>query len=257
VSLPRLLVVQHQESCPPALFGRWLTEAGIALDVRRGDLGAELPTLTPTGTARGRYDGLLVLGGEMDAHADTDHPWLPLVRRRIVEAAAAGIPTLGICLGHQLAGVALGGTVEPNPYGRTVGLRQVDWEPDVIFDPLVGAIAGEDRAVQWNRDVVVDLPPSGVVLATGLDGAVQAARFAATVWGVQFHPEADADVVRRWACDRAPTVVGAEPSGDAVVDEVRRALPELTRTWRPLADAFAALVRGRAATADYFDNRGH
>ena len=246
-----MLVVQHQESCPPALFGSWLTEAGVALDVCRADLGAEVPALTGV-AGRESYDGLLVLGGEMDADADTDHPWLPAVRHRLVEAAAAGVPALGLCLGHQLAGLALGGSVERNPHGLTVGLRQVDWEPTVIFDPLVGAIAGEDRAMQWNRDVVVDLPPAAVVLATGLDGAVQAARFTATVWGVQFHPEVDTGVVQRWADADPDALASVGLDAEALVESVLLAQPELVKTWRPLAESFARLVRGRAAAGDYF-----
>ena len=30
-----MLVVQHQDDCPPALVGTWLVEAGCDLDVRR------------------------------------------------------------------------------------------------------------------------------------------------------------------------------------------------------------------------------
>lgn len=255
MSLPRALVVQHQESCPPALLGQWLTEAGIGLDVCRPDLGMDVPPLQGTGTSSS-YDGLLVLGGEMDADADAEHPWLPVVRQRLVEAAASGVPALGVCLGHQLAGLALGARVEPNPYGGTIGLRQVDWEPDVIFDPLVGAIAGEDRAMQWNRDVVTELPPSAVVLATGLDGAVQAARFAGTVWGVQFHPEVDADVVARWARNSPEELADLGLDAERVCEEVQLALPELVKTWRPLAESFARLVRGRGAATDYLGHPG-
>lgn len=250
VSLPRLLVIQHQESCPPALLGRWLAESDLVLDVCRPDLGAPVPPLTGAeGTSA--YDGLLVLGGEMDADADEVHPWLPVVRQRIAEAAAAGVPTLGICLGHQLAALALGGVVDRNPHGCTVGLRQIDWEPAVILDPLLGAIAGEDRAMQWNQDVVVALPPAAVVLATGLDGAVQAARFAATVWGVQFHPEADAALVERWAVASPDTLDRLELDAGRVVEAVTLAQPELVKTWRPLAESFARLVRGRAAAGGY------
>jgi len=252
--LPRVLVVQHQDSCPPALFGQWLTEAGVALDVCRPDLGAAVPSLTRAG--RDAYDGLLVLGGDMTADADTAHAWLPVVRQRVAEAAAGGLPSLGICLGHQVAGLALGATVERNPHGTTIGLRQVDWEPAVIFDPLLSAIAGEDRALWWNDDVVVELPEGAEVLATGLDGAVQAARFAPTVWGVQFHPEADSGLVRRWAESDAVRLGRLGLDADELVESVLLAQPELVRTWRPLAESFATLVRGRAAATDQFGHPG-
>ena len=67
---PRVLVVQHQDDCPPALVGDWLTEAGAELDVRRPYAGDALPT-DLTG-----HDAFVVLGGSMGANDDDDHPWL-------------------------------------------------------------------------------------------------------------------------------------------------------------------------------------
>lgn len=244
MSAPTVLVIQHQESCPPGLFGDWLAAAGVVLDVRRADLGAELPSLEA-------YAGLLVLGGAMDADADEACPWLPAARARIVEAARTGVPTLGICLGHQLAALALGGIVERNPCGQTVGLRQVDWEPAVFFDPLVRGIAGEDRAVFWNQDVVVELPPGAELLASGLDGNVQAARLAPTVWGVQFHPEVDAAIATAWASEDRDSLPALGLTAEGVVEEIGAAEAELRTTWHPLAAAFAVLVRGRAGAAEH------
>lgn len=107
----RLLVIQHEESCPPGWAGDWLTEAGVVLDVRQAWRGDVIP---PRLTDHG---GLLVLGGEMNAYADAAHPWLPATRALIARTVADGMPFLGICLGHQLATVALGGAVEAHPAG--------------------------------------------------------------------------------------------------------------------------------------------
>jgi GMP synthase-like glutamine amidotransferase len=188
----------------------------------------------------------------MDADDDARCPWLPGVRALIREAAEAGVPTLGICLGHQLAALALGGEVGRNPYGRTRGLRQVDWDPEVIFDPLVSAIAGEDRAVHWNQDVVTTLPPGAVLLASTLDGAVQAARFARTVWGVQFHPEADLAVVTGWAEHDRRSGALPDDDVDARLRDIEAAMPDLAGTWVRLAAAFARHARGRAAARELF-----
>src|SRR5689334_19811156 len=107
-----ILVVQHQDDCPPALVGEWLLAEGRELDVRRPYAGDELPAdLTEHGA-------LVVLGGSMGAHDDDTHPWLGPSKELVREAATQGTPTLGICLGHQLAAVALGGVVRPNPRGQ-------------------------------------------------------------------------------------------------------------------------------------------
>jgi len=238
--MPLVLVSQHAESVPPALFGDWLREAGCTLDVRRCDRGDELPAIKG-------YDGLLVLGGGMDAEDDRGHPWLPLVRRRIAEAAGAGLPTLGICLGLQLAALALGGTVGRNPNGVRLGLLPVGWGCEVLLDPLVDRIAGEGRAVHWNQDVVLGLPAGAVVLARAPHGEVQMARLAPTVWGVQFHPEADAALVAAWATEEGTLLTGTDLTAEQVVAQTAAARAELERAWRPLADAFARMVQGRAA----------
>ncbi len=79
---PRVLVVEHEADCPPALFGGWLEDAGCTVTVSRPYVGDELPPLE-------EYDALLVLGGPMAA---TDpHPWLAPLRDLIRDAAAARI----------------------------------------------------------------------------------------------------------------------------------------------------------------------
>jgi len=238
--MPRVLVLQHAASVPPARFGEWLRAAGCTLDVRRCDQGDELPEIKG-------YDGLLVLGGGMAADDDTAHPWLPLVRRRIAQAAAAGVPTFGICLGLQLATLALGGTVGRNPNGVQLGLVPVGWGCEVLLDPLVDRIAGASRAVHWNQDVVRSLPAGAAVLASGPHGEVQMARLAPTVWGVQFHPEADETVVAAWATDEATLLSATDLTATQVIGQVTAARAELERAWRPLAVAFARMVQGRAA----------
>ena len=117
----RVLVVQHQDDCPPALVGDWLVEAGCVLDVRRPYAGDELPDDLAD------HDAFLVLGGSMGAADDADHHWLAATKALIREAAEGGTPTLGICLGHQLAAVALGGEVTRNPQGQQLGLLPMGW----------------------------------------------------------------------------------------------------------------------------------
>jgi GMP synthase (glutamine-hydrolysing) len=238
--MARVLVLQHDPTCPPARFGGWREEGGCRLDVRHAYRGDGQPSIR-------RYDGLLVLGGPMDADDDTGCPWLPRTRELIREAALLGVPTLGICLGHQLAALALGGEVGRNPDGARIGLHAVGWGCEVLLDPLVDRIAGEGRAVHWNQDVVTALPPESDVLAIGPGGEIQAARMARTVWGVQFHPEADDDIVATWAADDTGLLPAVGLTGDAVVSQTIAARDELTDAWRPLAGSFARMAGGHAA----------
>jgi len=231
---PRILVVQHEEQCPPAWFGLWLAEAGCALDVRRPDLGESLPDDLC------EHDGLLVLGGHMGANDDASYPWLGGVKTLVREAAAGGVPTLGICLGHQLIAVALGGEVIVNPLGQQLGVLEIGWS-----DPLLGERPA--RGIQWNNDIVDRLPAGAIALARTPRGELQAARFADAVWGVQPHPEADVAVVTPWAdADRAT-------QGDAIIDaaqaDVEAAVPEMHAEWAAVARRFAAVVHAAMSPA--------
>ncbi len=106
----RLLAIQHEEEAPAAWLGEWWAERGLVLDVLRADLGKPIPDTV-------EYDGLVVLGGYMGAADDDRHPWLAPTRSLLARAVEDGVPTLGVCLGHQMLAVALGGVVGRNPAG--------------------------------------------------------------------------------------------------------------------------------------------
>jgi GMP synthase (glutamine-hydrolysing) len=236
-----LLVVQHQDTCPPALFADWLADAGLDLDVRRPYRGEALPV------DLAEHAGLLVLGGTMGAHDDAEHPWLPLTKALLRHAVEVDAPALGICLGHQLAAVALGGTSRRNPDGRTVGVRPIGWcSADASSDPVCGPLTGAEQLVtHWNGDVVTDLPDGAVVLARTVDGAPQVFRLGPRAWGVQFHPEVDHAVVSVWAEEDRHKTTGGGPDVDEALQQVKEAEPALHRSGRRLADAFAGVVAGR------------
>lgn len=227
---PRVLVVQHEDDDPIHLMGSWME--GVQLAVCRAFDGDQVP---PSIEA---YDGLVVMGGAMGAHDDEKAPWLPATRELIRLAAAASVPTLGICLGHQLCAVALGGEIEVNPNGRQLGLLDVGWTAEAVDDELMDGLVGPRRAMHWNDDVVSRLPDGARQLATASTGEVQAARLAPTVWGIQWHPEVDDVLVAAWATDGSL----APAEKERVLDDLVRSRRDLDAAWRPLAQRFAALV---------------
>jgi GMP synthase (glutamine-hydrolysing) len=186
----------------------------------------------------------------MGAYDDETHPWLSDVKGLVRGAADDGTPVLGVCLGHQLAAVALGGAVAPNPHGQQIGVLEVGWTPAAGGDQLVGALAALPAcpAVQWNNDVVVSVPEGAVVLARTGRGEVQAIRFAPAVYGVQWHPEAGDEIIRPWADHDRDDAVERGVDLDAYVADVVAARAELQATWRLLAEGFAGLCR-RGAVA--------
>ena len=233
-----VLVVEHEAQCPPGWVGEWLAKAGCPVDVRRPYAGDPLPAQLDD------HGGMLVLGGSMGAYDDADHPWLPEVRALVRRAAEHEVPTLGICLGHQLAAVALGGAVHPNPGGQQIGVLDVGWTAAADVDPLFAGLTGARVATQWNNDIVSVLPPGAEVLASLPTGELQAARFAPTVWGVQWHPEAGEEIIRPWADNDRDSAAERGVDLDKYLAQVAAARDELRAAWRPLAVRFAALTTG-------------
>lgn len=233
---PRVIAIEHDRECPPAWFGAWLEDAGCTVQVCRPYVGDALPSLD-------RLDGLVVLGGPMGADDDEKHTWLGPVKELLRDARERDVPTLGICLGHQLIASALGGTVERNPRGQQVGLLGVGWTDAAADDELMGPLATPRRGVQWNDDVVTRLPEGATLLAATEPGEVQAVRYGPRMWGVQLHPEVDTAVLVPWAESDRGSHETRGIDTDGLLRDIDAARDELDDSWRPLATSFAGLLQ--------------
>ncbi|HHQ48859.1 MAG TPA: glutamine amidotransferase [Acidobacteria bacterium] len=134
----------------------------------------------------------------------TDHgPWSERTARWLRRAAGASCPILGICYGHQLLAHALGGTVGDNPAGREIGTITVRRLPASDRDPLLSGLPRQLIVQATHVQSVLDLPPGAVRLAESNLDPHHAFRWGEHVWGVQFHPEFQAEVMRAFLEERA------------------------------------------------------
>ena len=103
-------------------------------------------------------------------------------------AEAAGIPVLGVCLGHQAIGVLHGATVDrarAPVHGKTSRIRHHGAD---IFRGLSNPF----EATRYHSLTVLErtLPPELAVTARSEDGLIMGMRHRhLPVFGVQFHPE--------------------------------------------------------------------
>ncbi|WP_298750747.1 type 1 glutamine amidotransferase [uncultured Serinicoccus sp.] len=227
---PRALVLQHEEKAPAGLLAPWLEQVGLECDILPAHEGYAVPA------DLGDHAALVVLGGSMDAWDDEAYRWLLPTRALIAGTVSAGRPFLGVCLGHQLAALALGGTVGRQPGGQTMGLRAWRPTPAGLADPLTSALPPGTEVLHFNSDAVTGLPPGATLLAHDPEGTVQAARYGPLAWGVQFHPEVDDALVEGWA-------TGLRPDDETeTVRVLRERQAELHPAWAGLVHRFGLLA---------------
>lgn len=125
-------------------------------------------------------------------------PWSENAARWLAGAVARRLPTLGICFGHQLLAHALGGEVGYNPNGLELGTVAVTLTPAGLADPLLSILPPAPRMHVAHAQSVMRLPHGALHLASSLMDNNQAFCANGCAWGVQFHPEFDAAIVRAY-----------------------------------------------------------
>lgn len=186
----RVLVIQNYKHTGLGLVGRALAEAGAQIDLVQAHLGEALPS------DDAGYDALISLGGDQNALADEQFPYLPLLARLIRRFGDADKAVLGICLGSQL--VARGYGAE-NILGRQLefGWHEVTVTPEAASDPVLSSVPQHFPIFHWHTDTFT-LPEGAVRLASSGITRNQAFRIGRAVYGIQFHFEADTTLVEEW-----------------------------------------------------------
>lgn len=179
--------------------------------------------------------GVVVTGSPaMVTHRE---PWSEGAGVWLAELARADRPILGICYGHQLLADALGGEVGSNPLGREIGTVEIEFS-DHRGDPLLSTLPARVDVHTTHVESVLSLPRGATLLARSEGDPHHAYRIGERVWGVQFHPEFDADIMRRYIAARAELIESEGLDAGAIADAVRE-----TPMSASLIGRFAALVR--------------
>lgn len=158
----------------------------------------------------GRSIGMIITGSH--AMVTDDLPWSLAVEQRLPRAVDAGVPVLGICYGHQLLARALGGRVNYRAAGREIGTVPIELGDEAVSDPLFEGLPRTILGHTTHAQSVTALPTGAVRLAGSAADPHHAFRYGDMAWGVQFHPEFDARIMRSYISQQAedPRVAGVD-----------------------------------------------
>ena len=127
-------------------------------------------------------DGVFLSNGPGDPEAVT------YAMANIRYIADRNVPIFGICLGHQLIGLAFGATTFKLPYGHRGGNHPVK---ELATGRVLITSQNHGFAVRGSADAIPGAPELQVTHVNLNDGSIEGLRHKRLpVFAVQFHPEA-------------------------------------------------------------------
>ncbi len=234
-----VLFIQNYATDPPHLVADWLLEVGFSIRTIRAFDGEAVPSHLSEDVA-----ALIPLGGAMNAMQDAEYPWLVDEKKLIKQTVESGTPVLGICLGAQLLGAALGGTVS-RLTSNEIGIYEIN---QVVEDPIMN-VGSASPATQWHEDYVSVLPAGATLIANSELCPTQIFKVGELSYGLQCHPEADSSIVALWEAkpDNAFANFDGAPDGVTVASTVQVREGDLEKTWKPIIQNWGRAVLKRTS----------
>lgn len=124
---------------------QWADNRGHRITVTRFYKNEPLP-------AQDSFDWLVVMGGPMSIHDESDFQWLADEKAFIQQSINDGKTVIGVCLGAQLIADSLGAKVAPS------GIKEVGWLPIQLTEqglahPLLADLPKNEFTVfHWHGD---------------------------------------------------------------------------------------------------------
>jgi GMP synthase-like glutamine amidotransferase len=203
------LLIANDDDADPGVIGRLASEAGYRFEVLSREEPGGWPELDGV-------DLVLSLGSEWSVYWDHVSESVAAEAALLAAAHGAAVPVLGICFGAQIVAHALGATVSRAAFAE-IGWYEIDSSfPDEV---------APGPWFEWHVDTFT-VPAGATELARSAVGP-QAFRSGHTV-AVQFHPEIEESILRRWVS-----------GGKSALDAAGVAVDELIAATRAQVDANA------------------
>lgn len=214
-AMPKALVVTHDKSVKgdfesvgrlPAL----LTRRGYALDWVCPPEGEALPD-----SEQMKHEAIVIVGGMYMASDYAKYGWMASERDWITRCVKQNSRILAICFGASLLASALGANLCRDPEG----FGELGYYPIQTTARARGLLPDRLHAYLWHQEGFL-VPEGGELLAYN-ERFNQAFRYGNRIFGFQFHPEMNREIIRRWLLVVPPELIdflGSQPKKKQLED---------------------------------------
>lgn len=186
----RIHFVVHEAFEAPGAYETWALKHGHNVTYSR--LYAHDPLLSTVE----KIDLLVVMGGPQEPATTTDqcaHFDAAAEKALIAKAVAAGKGVVGICLGAQLIGEALGAVYKHSPE-KEIGKFPITLTPEGRANPKFAHFGRTLGVGHWHNDMP-GLTKDAVIIATSEGCPRQIIEYSDVVYGFQCHMEFTPEVI--------------------------------------------------------------
>ena len=146
-----IIVLQHIKIEDPGYIKDLMIKDGVNLTTIELDEGEKIPN------DLNKFDAMFCMGGPMDTWMEQEYPWLVEEKNKIKEFVVnLEKPYLGFCLGCQLLGEVIGGSVvrTKNP---EIGMLNINFSEEKENDTLFSEFPKKLTSLQWHSYEVQNL----------------------------------------------------------------------------------------------------
>ena len=181
-------IFRHVNCEGPGYFAEVLDHYSIPFELVCIDQGDTLPPQIDD------VSGLVFMGGPMSVNDDL--PWIKQELELIKNAVDADLPVLGHCLGGQLIGKALGGTISANP------VKEIGWLPvqKIVTkdsNDWLNGMPDQTTMFHWHGETF-SIPTGATAILKSQHCAHQGFAYGKTL-ALQCHVEMTTSMVSEWA----------------------------------------------------------
>ena len=197
----RIHFIVHESFEAPGAYEAWARSRGHTVSCSRVYQGEPLPA-----SAEG-IDFLIIMGGPQSpatTQAECPHFDAAAEMSLIAKCVAAGRAVIGVCLGAQLIGEALGARVDHSPE-KEIGKFPIMLTRDGLANEKFAHFGAKLDVGHWHNDMP-GLTPAAKIIAYSEGCPRQIVEYSKRVYGFQCHMEFNAEVIELLIANADPAL---------------------------------------------------